>query len=273
MAGGANRTVRLLLADVDGTLLDPEKRLTGRAVEAARRLREAGVALALVSGRPPQGMRMLVEPLALTTPLAAFNGGLIVSPDGAPLLSQPLAGPLAEEVVEVLAGAGVAIWLYRPEGWYLQERGGAHVAREEGTVQFAPQVVERFDGLLDQVVKVVGVSDREEELHAAHRELAARLGDAVSASRSQPYYLDVTHPRANKGFVLEWLAGRLGIDPGQVAAIGDMPNDVLMFERAGLAIAMGNAPPAVKRAADVVTEPNTAEGFAEAVERFVLVGG
>jgi len=271
--GGSKGAIRLLLADVDGTLVDPQKRLTEAAIAAAAELREAGIGLALVSGRPPRGMEMLVEPLGIDTPLAGFNGGLIVDPAGAVLCSHLLAQPLVEEVLAVLARAGADVWLYRPDGWYLKSPAAPHVEREEGTVQFPPVVVDRFEGLLGEVVKVVGVSDREEVLVEAQRELAAGLGAAVSASRSQPYYLDVTHPQANKGFVVEWLANYLGIEPQQVAAIGDMPNDVLAFQRAGLAIAMGNAPKSVQRAADVVTDPNTADGFAKAVRRFVLAAG
>ena len=72
--------IRLLLADVDGTLVTPEKMLTQRTVDAVHALHAAGVLFAITSGRPPRGMSMLVEPLGITTPIAAFNGGLWSSP-------------------------------------------------------------------------------------------------------------------------------------------------------------------------------------------------
>ena len=74
-------TIKLLLADVDGTLVTQDKVLTGRAVDAVRKLGEAGILFAVTSGRPPRGMSMLVEPLNLTTPIAAFNGGIVVNRD------------------------------------------------------------------------------------------------------------------------------------------------------------------------------------------------
>jgi hydroxymethylpyrimidine pyrophosphatase-like HAD family hydrolase len=92
----------------------------------------------------------------------------------------------------------------------------------------------------------------------------------VTAAASQPYYLDVTHPQANKGEVAKYLADLYKLSTAEIATIGDMPNDVLMFAHSGLSIAMGNADPQVQRAARRITGTNDNEGFAEAVRRFVL---
>ena len=100
--------------------------------------------------------------------------------------------------------------------------------------------------------------------------MAEECGDHVSAARSQPYYLDVTHPMANKGEVVKRLSTLLGLPSESVAAMGDMPNDVLMFAHSGLSIAMGNATIDVQRAARRVTTSNADEGFANAVERYIL---
>jgi hypothetical protein len=94
----------------------------------------------------------------------------------------------------------------------------------------------------------------------------------VAAARSQPYYLDVTHPDANKGTVAKYLAQKYSIPATSIATIGDMPNDVLMFAHSGLSIAMGQASPEVQRAARRVTTSNDDEGFANAVDRFILRG-
>jgi hydroxymethylpyrimidine pyrophosphatase-like HAD family hydrolase len=97
-----------------------------------------------------------------------------------------------------------------------------------------------------------------------------RFGDHVSAARSQPYYGDVTNPNANKGAVAQYLSRTYQIPPGQIATIGDQPNDVLMFAHSGLSIAMGNASHEVQASARRVTTSNEDEGFANAVERFIL---
>jgi hydroxymethylpyrimidine pyrophosphatase-like HAD family hydrolase len=99
------------------------------------------------------------------------------------------------------------------------------------------------------------------------------LADNASVARSQPYYLDITHPLANKGTALSEIAKLLAVPLAEIAVIGDGGNDVAMFKRGGLSIAMGNASPQVQQAADFVTDSNREEGFANAVERFILGGG
>ena len=127
-----------------------------------------------------------------------------------------------------------------------------------------------FDQLTDDVAKIVGVSDDHDAVARASAAAHDRFGDHISASRSQPYYVDVTHPDANKGAVARWLSARYQIPAQQMATIGDMPNDVLMFAHSGLSIAMGNASTEVQRAARRVTTSNDDEGFANAVGQFIL---
>jgi len=131
-------------------------------------------------------------------------------------------------------------------------------------------VVDSYDGLETEVAKLVGVSDDHDAVHAGATGVHERFGDQVSASPSQPYYVDVTHPDANKGVVAQYLAARYDLSSGEIATIGDGPNDVLMFAHSGLSIAMGNASPEVQRAAGRVTKSNEEDGFAFAVESFVL---
>ncbi len=114
------------------------------------------------------------------------------------------------------------------------------------------------------------MSDDFDAVTRASAAAGERFGDEVSAARSQPYYVDVTHPQANKGAVVRWLSSRCDIPTEQIATIGDMPNDVLMFAHSGLSIAMGNADREVQRAARRVADSNEQDGFAKAVERWVV---
>jgi Cof subfamily protein (haloacid dehalogenase superfamily) len=263
--------VKLLIADVDGTLVTSSKVLTEGACQAVQRLRAAGVELALTSGRPPRGMGMLVAPLNLTTPIAAFNGGVFVTPDLTTVIERrtlPLAA--ARETLDFLLHAGLDVWVYRDADWFVRSRRAPHVAREQATVQFEPTVEHELTAVLDGCVKLVGISDDLALVARAEGELRRRLLGHASAARSQPYYLDVTHPEANKGMVVRFDAQALGIPPEQIATIGDMPNDVLMFGVGGISIAMGNASPEVQRTARYVTTSNDDEGFAQAVDAFIL---
>jgi Cof subfamily protein (haloacid dehalogenase superfamily) len=261
---------RLVLADVDGTLVTQQKILTERAVAAVGRLREAGILFAVTSGRPPRGMAMLVEPLDLQTPIAAFNGGLIVDRDMAVIDQKVVASDLVTPIIELLGSFGLSVWIYRRADWFALDPHGPHVDREAWTVKFAPTITASFDQLTDDVAKIVGVSDDHDAVARASAAAHDRFGDHISASRSQPYYVDVTHPDANKGAVARWLSARYQIPAQQMATIGDMPNDVLMFAHSGLSIAMGNASTEVQRAARRVTSSNDDEGFANAVGQFIL---
>jgi Cof subfamily protein (haloacid dehalogenase superfamily) len=272
----ANRSTQVsgpiaaLLADVDGTLVTREKVLTARAIEAVRRLHERGVAFAITSGRPPRGMRMLVEPLRLTLPIAAFNGGMMVHPNLSVIDEHPLPDDIVTVVRDTLERHALDVWIYRATEWYVRSRRGPHVDREAMTVQFPPTEVPTFDGLLSRVVKVVGVSDDLDAVARCEAAAQALCGTRVSAARSQPYYLDVTHPNANKGTVVERLSRLLTLPAERIATIGDQPNDVLMFRRSGLSIAMGNASVEVQRQATFVTTSCDDEGFANAVDQFIL---
>jgi Cof subfamily protein (haloacid dehalogenase superfamily) len=165
----------------------------------------------------------------------------------------------------------LAVWIYRGPDWYVPDPAGPHVAREAWTVKFEPKVMTNgLKGLTQEVAKIVGVSDDHEAVAKASAAAHERFGDNVAAAASQPYYLDVTHPEANKGSVAKYLLRQYHLSTEEIATVGDMPNDVLMFAHSGLSIAMGNADTQVQRAARRVTDTNTREGFAKAIQRFVL---
>jgi Cof subfamily protein (haloacid dehalogenase superfamily) len=267
----AKRDIRVFLADVDGALLTREKVLTESAKAAVRELRDAGIAFAITSGRPPRGMSMLIEPLALTGPIAGFNGGVFVNPDLSVIESRILEPGAARETLTLIMDRGLDAWLYTETEWLIRDSGAPHVAREAWTVKFDARVVPEFtEEHLAHAVKIVGVSDDLQRVALCEQAAREALGERVSAARSQPYYLDVTHPRANKGEVVLTLARHFDLPPSQIATMGDMPNDVLMFRKSGFSIAMGNASDEVKARASAVTDSNENEGFANAVRRFIV---
>ena len=262
--------ISLVLADVDGTLVTEDKVLTPRAGAAVKALHVAGIAFAITSGRPPRGMAMLIDPLGLRTPVAAFNGGVFVNPDMTIIEERVLPAEVARRAVEVISRNGMDVWIYSGQDWLVRDPQAPHVAREQWTVKFAPTVVQDFAAVLASAVKIVGVSDDQDLVARCEQETQDALGAAASAARSQPYYLDVTHPDANKGAVVTMLSKLLSVPCAEIATIGDMPNDVLMFRKSGLSIAMGNASPQVQAQADLVTDSYRDEGFAKAMEGFIL---
>jgi Cof subfamily protein (haloacid dehalogenase superfamily) len=268
------RNIRLLLSDVDGTLVTHDKVLTEATKAAVADLGRAGIAFAIASSRPPRGRRMLFEPLALQGPIAGFNGGVYVKPDLSMVRSHLLDPAAAREAVTLMRDAGLDVWVYTPDDWLIHNPEAPHVAREAWILKFDPKVVKDFsEAHLAQAAKIVGVSDDADLVAACEAKAQAALGQRASAVRSQSYYLDVTHPQANKGAVVVTLSELLSIPPEQIASIGDMPVDLPMLRAIGFSIAMGNASDAVKAEASAVTDSNEADGFAKAVRRFILGEG
>lgn len=264
------RKISLVLSDVDGTLVTEQKVLTSRAQKAVRALQEAGIRFAITSGRPPLGMAMLFQELALDTPIAGFNGGLFVQRDLKIIAQKTVPADVARNAVDLIRDHGLDAWIYSGNEWLITKLGAPHVEHEAWTVKFAPKVVKEFDGALDKVAKIVGVSDDLEQVRRCEADAQVAFGERATANRSQPYYLDITNKDANKGAVVDYIARHFGVPTEEIATIGDQPNDVLMFKRSGFSIAMGNASEEVKAQAAAVTDSYNDEGFAKAMERFIL---
>src|SRR6476660_5741988 len=179
-------TIRLLVADVDGTLVTHEKVLTERARAAVAKMRSAGIQFAITSGRPPRGMEMLIAPLALTTPIAAFNGGMFVKPDLSVIEQRVLQADLIEPAMETMRKHGLDSWIYRCTEWFVHDRHGPHVDREEWTVKFPPTVVPDFKGLTNDVAKLVGVSDDLDAVQRCEAAVREQFGENIHTRQSNP---------------------------------------------------------------------------------------
>ncbi len=262
--------IGLLVSDIDGTLVLPDKSLTPASLAAGEKLDAAGVGLTLVSSRPARGMAGLVQALNLKVPFAAFNGGSLVAPDGTLIAAKRLSAEAASRAIGLFQARGVMVWAFADNNWYLTDTSSPYVQRERHTVDFDPTVVANFDGVIDRIDKLVGVSDQPQLLAAVEADAQALLEGQANARRSQTYYLDVTHPEADKGHAVRALCAEIGVPTTETAVIGDQANDMAMFAVAGLAIAMGQGTDEVRAAADFVTAANTEDGFAKAVERFIL---
>src|SRR5215469_15799480 len=262
--------IKLVIADIDGTLVTKEKLLTPGSVQAVQRLQDAGVLFGITTGRPPKGTKMLIESLPGLKFIAGFNGGVVVRRDFSLFKENLLPAPTAQQVVRMIEEHQMDVWLYTDKDWWVRDPKAYRCDREAATVKFPPKVTPTFDGLFDRVAKIVGISKDYDTVARCEKDVQQRCGASVSAARSQPFYLDVTHPKANKGEVV-MMASEFGKVPTQeIATIGDMANDVAMFKKSGVSIAMGNASAEVQRAATYVTASNQEEGFAVAVNDFIL---
>jgi Cof subfamily protein (haloacid dehalogenase superfamily) len=264
--------IAAVVSDVDGTLLRTDKSLAPRTVEVVRKLKRAGIKFAVVSSRPPRGMTAVIERLAVTAPIAGFNGGIVALPDLSVIARHLIAPDAAKHAVEAIEASGANAWVFSGQDWFIRDRDGPRVGLEQRTVGFGPVVVDQFSAVIGTAAKIVAVSDDPALLTKLQNEVRTSLSGTANVVRSQTYYLDFTHPLANKGNAVLEIASRLGVPAASVAVIGDGENDIDMFLRAGLSIAMGNAHDDVQQAADFVTTSNDEDGAAAAIEWFVLCG-
>jgi Cof subfamily protein (haloacid dehalogenase superfamily) len=258
--------IALVVSDVDGTLLTKDKTLTDGAKAAVRRLHDAGIGFTITSSRPTIGMRFLIEPLAIRLPVGAFNGSCIVDPELKPIERHLIPAPAVERSLKVLNEFGIDIWLFTNDLWLTRHPDADYVPHEKRAIRADPTIVADFTPYLSSACKIVGSTADAGLLQRCEAAIQQALGAEATAVRSQSYYLDITPPGCDKGTFVQWIAKRLGISTDAVATIGDMQNDLAMFKKSGLSIAMGNATDDVKGSATLVTASNEDEGFANAID-------
>jgi Cof subfamily protein (haloacid dehalogenase superfamily) len=261
--------IALVVSDVDGTLVTHDKRLTDGAKRAVQRLHDAGIGFTITSSRPPVGMRFFVEPLGITLPVGPFNGSSIVDPQLKPIEQHLIPAAAAQRSIEVLDQFGVDVWLFTNEQWIIRRDDGKYVPHERNTIKFDPIFADDLSPFMTAACKIVGASADPGLLERCETAMQKALGTQATAIRSQTYYLDITPPGQDKGTFVGAMAKLLDISTAAIATIGDMQNDLAMFKKSGLSIAMGNATEDVKKQASHVTSSNEEEGFASAIN-FIL---
>ena len=263
-------TIRLIAIDMDDTLLDETQQVTGRTRQAIQQAMDAGVAVAIATGRMFRSALPFARDLGIRLPLITYNGAMIRELDsGRTLFHRPIGTELAQELAD----------LFQQQGWYLQKYvdDRLYVAELDENAKFyadyarveAIPLGDEFFRMTEAPTKMLSMGNPA-ELEMIRSTVADRYGDRLYLASSKKRYLEMVDVLVNKGEAVAFLAEQLGIAQEEVMAIGDSMNDLDMIEYAGCGVAMGNANPAVQAAADFVTEPNTADGVAVAIEKFVL---
>lgn len=269
----AELPIALVVSDIDGTLVTPDKRITPAAHAAVAALRQRGIGFSLTSSRPGYGIRSLISELDLQLPIGPFNGSSVVAPDLRVIEEHVVPSDAARQSVAFLARKGFDIWLFTNREWLAHRDDDRYVPREQHAISTAPRFITDDTPYLDSCCKIVGVSGDFARLADGEAELKALIGTQAHVARSQNYYLDITPPEHDKGTFVAALGVRLGVPASRIATIGDMPNDVPMFGVSGLSFAMGNASDAVKAKALRVTASNTDDGFARAMDEVLKING
>ncbi|MDN5347524.1 MAG: hypothetical protein PWP65_1088 [Clostridia bacterium] len=265
--------IKLVAIDLDGTLLDDDTRISGRSREAIRATRAAGVEVTLATGRMFCAALPFARELGLNLPLITYQGALVKnSGTGEVLYARFLSPDLARRIIRKIKSYGFPFNVYLDDFLCTEEDSPAlreYTRKNRVPFQIAPDMLQ-FVGDREPI-KILVMEDPD-KLNALEADCRREFGGQVHMTRSFPYYLEFVHPEANKARGLEAVARYLRVAREEIMAIGDSFNDLEMFQYAGLAVAMGNAPEEVKAAAVYVTGTNNDGGVAEALERFILKG-
>src|SRR5262245_56972763 len=252
--------IKLVISDIDGTLITSNHEITPATQAAAAKLYDASIGLSLASSRPPRSMYPLAEQLNLRFPFAAFNGGLILTREEEIKVNSTLPTEAVAHIKAIANELDIDVWLYDAKGWWASQHT-PFVEREVHTSGFEPDFA-GYDEMLQRDLAKLTVVGKPELVAEAEKRILADLSDVVWASRSKPRFLDVTKFGYHKGAVVQRLSEVFGVSTDEVAVIGEGPNDLVMFAQAGVSIGMGQGVDEVLDAATYITSSNDSEGWA-----------
>jgi Cof subfamily protein (haloacid dehalogenase superfamily) len=263
----------MVVSDVDGTLVDKDKKLTEATIAAVGRLLDAGIGFTVISARPRSGIMPILDALSLDVPVAAFNGGFVFTRDGRELFHETIHPEVARGALALAEGLAVDTWVFADDRWHASTVSGTHVEHERVASNQEPIVRGEFADLADRADKITFVSDEPQVLKDLHARIDRAHGGKATVAQSQTYYLDITALAANKGDGIGKLAEAAGVLLADTAAIGDQANDLPMLARVALPIVMGNAPDDMREGAAHVTLGNDRDGVAHAIDTIILEKG
>jgi Cof subfamily protein (haloacid dehalogenase superfamily) len=254
---------RVIASDLDGTLVDSEGRVSQRTRDALDRVREGGSLLIFVTGRPPRWMAQVVAETGASGLAVCANGAMVYDLGSGEVIRQHAldrvsAERLIEEIRAELPGVKFAI------------ESGLSFGHEPGYVPSWPAphtAVADLDVLLQDPVAKLLVKHPERGPDEIHEIVAGIAGEDANVTYSGNVLLEVSGAGISKASTLEALCIEYGVEPHDVIAFGDMPNDIPMLVWAGYGVAVANAHPTVKDVADEVTGSNDDDGVAQVLEQ------
>ena len=261
---------RIVVIDVDGTLLERDRQISPRDHAAIRRTLDAGVVVTLATGRMFPLVEKYVRQLGLTAPTICYGGALIVDPLTARPLFQcgvPLA--LSAEIIREARQRGLTTRVYVGTDVFV-EAIDVNAYNYESLTRVNAITVGDLDSFLTEDPWHLAIDAPPEVTRGLVREMRSRFAGRLNVTTGHPLLTEFSHPSIDKGSALRWLCNSLGVPPSQSVAVGDDWNDVAMLREAGLAIAVANAHPDVLALVDVVVPGVANSGVADALERLVL---
>ena len=260
----------MIAIDLDGTLLTDELQISPDTVEGIQKAVELGTIVTIATGRMFPSAKLFAQQLGINVPLITYQGAIIKDVDEKEVIYERLISPdIAQKLVEIASEKNLHLQVYQDDILYGASENELLISYAEGVK--VPYTVE--PDLLKLAKKGFTKAlfiDKPETLDALQDELVTLFGERAHIAKSKEFFLEVTHPEANKGSALLYLAEKLGIDRSEIIGIGDNHNDIELIMTAGLGIAMGNGVKELKDISDYISLTNNEEGVLHAIEKFVL---
>lgn len=268
-------SIKLIAIDMDGTLLNEHNVLTQATIDTVKVAKTRGIKIVLCSGRPLTGLRAFFPQLGLTEPgdyAITYNGAMVQEADsGKVLLQHSLTYAEFLELTQLAKDLNIHTHAEDEANMYTPNRDISRYSVRESFLVDMPlfyRLPEEFPA--DKQFAKVMFIDHPKLLAAAQQKIPQAFFDRYYFVNSEPFFLEALNKKASKGNAVTDLAGKLGLTMDQVMAIGDQGNDLPMIQAAGLGVAMGNAIPEVKAAAQVITATNAEDGVAKAIRQYAF---
>ncbi|MDR1894578.1 MAG: HAD family hydrolase, partial [Spirochaetales bacterium] len=260
------KTIRLIITDLDESLLTRDNRMPDENLRTLKAAQEAGIPVTLASGRMFRAMLPAAQKLDLRLPLVAYNGAMIRDPQGERTIRfhQGLGEEQSRQLLEILHAQGAHIQGYLDDELYVERddnRTAGYAKKDIDSYHVVPSLSSQRPGF----TKLLIIEEDPEKMKAIRR--ACSVVEGVGIVQSSAIYCEFLSGKINKGTGLEFLCRYLQIDPAQVLAFGDQENDIPLLKTAGIGIAMGNAVQALKDAADDIAPPVEEAGLARMVRK------
>lgn len=267
--------IRLIVSDLDGTMLDDMYRIPEENKNAVKEAMDAGIEVTIATGRMYSSARAYADELGITLPIITYNGAVIKTAQGELLSCDFIEEKTVTRVLEFCFSGNHYVQLYSEGEYYyaVQTEAARHYEKASGI--FGHAVGQ--DGLLSRtknVEKLLIVAKTPKEADDIAYHLNVNFGTGIAAVKSTDYYVEVIYPTVSKAKALLTVAKKYGFVREEIMAIGDSDNDISMLETVGTPVAVANANEWVKDKAKYTTKADNNEGgVAEAIRRFALANG
>jgi len=261
---------KMIAIDLDGTLFTDQLTISPNTITAIRQAISLGTVVTIATGRMYSSAKQIAEQLGIDVPLITYQGAMIRTAGEEEALYERAVSPdIAQKLVGIARDQNIHLQVYQDDILYGAAETDKLIAYAKA-VQVPYKVEPDLMGLAQKGFTKLLFIDEPDVLALLQKQLQVLFGASAYIEKSKKNYLEVTHPEANKGSALLFLANKLGIDRSEIIGIGDNHNDAELLKAAGLGIAMGNAVQEVKDMADFVSRSNNDDGVMYAIDKFIL---